>query len=425
MARPVTLTIVAAVLPGRAAGLERVLAEMGDGVANDRAVAFAALAGVHFARFMLVGEATDLRGAPLPASLVYMSDLDVPRARHLAELVDTSSAQLDRLLEHCDGYPDAESRTAELRLEYLRAHVVREQARYVNTTGRTATQVHAEDRLRDALETYLDATVDRGATVGALELRERLRAFVAHDPALAALRKRPARPDLAFRLRELVHRIAIPLLLLVLAPLLLVAAPFYLVALRLHERRDPAPHLRPPPERVRELAALEDHLVHNPFAAVGLVKAGAFRHATAVVVLAGIDYAARHVFNAGDLAGVKTIHFARWVFLDGGRRVLFASTYDGSLESYMDDFIDKIAWGLNIVFSNGYGYPRTRFLVLDGAHDEIAFKDYLRLHQVPVRVWYSAYGRLTNANIENTARIRAGLRGAAGEEGARAWLQAL
>ena len=71
----------------------------------------------------------------------------------------------------------------------------------------------------------------------------------------------------------------------------------------------------------------------------------------------------RHVFNRGNLAGVKTIHFARWVFLDGKRRVFFASNYDGSLESYMDDFIDKIAWGLNIVFSNGFGYPNDALAV--------------------------------------------------------------
>jgi hypothetical protein len=422
MTHPVSVTIVAAVRPGRAADVEGVLEAMGDGVANAEAVAFGALSGVHFARFLLVGEAVDLTGEQLPATLLYMSDLDVPQSLHLAELVDTSSSQLDRLLEHCDGYPESADRTRDARLAFLRAHVVREQARYVNTTARTVAQVQAEARLRDALESYLD-----GGPVAddPLVVQERVRAFVRHDPSLAALRKRPARPDLLFRLRELAHRVVVPLALLLVSPLVLVAAPFYLVALRLHEWRDPAPRLRPPPERVRELAALEDHLVHNPFAAVGLVKPGAFRHWTAVGVLAGIDYAARHVYNAGDLAGVKTIHFARWVFLDGGRRVLFASTYDGSLESYMDDFIDKIAWGLNVVFSNGYGYPKTRFLVLGGANDEIAFKDYLRLHQVPVRVWYSAYGRLTNANISNNARIRAGLRGAAAEESARAWLQAL
>ena len=117
-------------------------------------------------------------------------------------------------------------------------------------------------------------------------------------------------------------------------------------------------------------------------------------------MLFAINYATRHVFNRGNLAGVKTIHFARWVFLDDKRRVIFASNYDGSLESYMDDFIDKVAWGLNIVFSNGVGYPNARWLMLGGATDELAFKDYLRLHQVPTRVWYSAYEPADCANIE-------------------------
>ena len=68
---------------------------------------------------------------------------------------------------------------------------------------------------------------------------------------------------------------------------------------------------------------------------------------------------------------MKTIHFARWVFIDGKRRMFFASNYDGSLESYMDDFIDKVAWGLNLVFSNGVGYPRTSWLVRGGARNEL------------------------------------------------------
>ena len=205
----------------------------------------------------------------------------------------------------------------------------------------------------------------------------------------------------------------------------LLAAPVFLVLLRKHERSDPAPHLKPPPERVRELAALEDHLAVNPFAALGLVKPGLFRRLTLTGVLYAINYVTRHVFNHGNLAGVKTIHFARWVFLDGKRRVVFASNYDGSLENYMDDFIDKIAWGLNIVFSNGYGYPNARFLIADGCHDELAFKDYLRLHQVPTRVWHSAYGQLTCANIANNERLRAGLSGEPGPERTEQWVQAL
>ena len=89
-----------------------------------------------------------------------------------------------------------------------------------------------------------------------------------------------------------------------------------------------------------------------------------------MVVLWAIDFAARHVFNQGSLAGVKSIHFARWTVLDGWRRAIFTSNYDGSHSSYMDDFINIVAFGLNASFSNAIGYPKTRFLFFDGARRE-------------------------------------------------------
>ena len=204
-------------------------------------------------------------------------------------------------------------------------------------------------------------------------------------------------------------------------PLLLLALPVFVVVLRIHERRDAAPHVRAPEERVLELAALEDHIVQNPFMAVGHVKPGAFRILTLRAILFGLNFTTRHIFNRGVLSGVKTIHFARWVFIDDKRRMFFASNYDGSMESYMDDFIDKVAWGLNLVFSNGVGYPKTHWLVFGGAKHELAFKDYLRVHQVPTHVWYSAYGDLTALNIAQNERIRAGLRD--GDE--QKWVQSL
>jgi hypothetical protein len=179
--------------------------------------------------------------------------------------------------------------------------------------------------------------------------------------------------------------------------------------------------VKPTEERVHELAALEDHVVQNPFAAVGHVKPSTFRRLTLKVILFYLDYATRHFFNRADLSGVKTIHFARWVFIDDKRRMFFASNYDGSLESYMDDFIDKVSWGLNLVFSNGVGYPKARWLVFGGCRDELAFKDYLRVHQVPTRVWYTAYGGLTALNVRQNERVRAGLRGGDAHE----WVQSL
>jgi hypothetical protein len=105
---------------------------------------------------------------------------------------------------------------------------------------------------------------------------------------------------------------------------------------------------------------------------------------------------------------VGTIHFARWVFLDGRRRMLFASNYDGGLETYMDDFINKAGFGLNLVFSNGVGYPRTRFVLAGGARHEQPFKNFLRRHQVPTDVWYKAYPGITTADLARNARVREG-----------------
>lgn len=424
MSHQVAVTIVADVRPGETDSLKRLLATMGDGVANGSVVDLSALRGVHFARFVLLDETDDLRGEPLPASLVYMSDVDITADGHLSELVDTVGSGLDLLFGHCDGYPAAPS-ARDSRLSYLRSHLVKEQARYFNTTGRNVRRVRQEAELRDKIQDVLARSPDRLTDADPASIRAKVQEDIAHDGGLSWARRPASTPGLGFRVKELAHLVGGLLLVVLLSPLLLVVAPVFLVLLRLHERSDPAPHLRPERARVEELDALEDHLVQNPFTAVGFVKPGLFRLMTIKTILLALDFAARHVFNNGNLAGVKTIHSARWVALNGWRRVVFASNYDGSRESYMDDFVDKIAWGLNVAFGSGYGFPRTRWLFFDGVRDEQAFKDFLRRHLVPTRVWYSGYGRLTNANIENNARVRAGLSGKADASEAQRWVQAL
>jgi hypothetical protein len=418
------LTVVAPVRAGAVDDLKALLATMGDGVANGLVLDFGALSGVHFARLIVVDADTDHSGAPLPASLVLLSDFDVPVGTHLDELVDTAGEGIDRLFGHCEGYQAGEP-TRDQRLDFLRSHVVKEAARYVHTTGRTAKQIRQEAELRDAIGDALDRA-DRGPTGGdPAEVRRSLQELVEREPGLAWAREPAERPGLPARVREKAHAVAIPLLLLPLLPLALLGAPIFALVLRRHERRDEAPHLKPGEELVHELAALEDHLVQNPFTALGHVKPGRFRRLTLSTTLFLLNHVTRHVFNRGNLSGVKTIHFARWVFIDDKRRMFFASNYDGSLESYMDDFIDKVAWGLNLVFSNGAGYPKTSWLVHGGARDELAFKDYLRLHQVPTRVWYSAYGRLTALNIGQNERIRARLYDDLSGEDERSWVQSL
>jgi hypothetical protein len=99
------------------------------------------------------------------------------------------------------------------------------------------------------------------------------------------------------------------------------------------------------------------------------------------------------------------------------------SNYDGSLESYMDDFINKVGFGLNVAFSAGVGYPRTNWFVLDGCGDERKFKEYLRRHQLPTQVWYKAQPGLTAVDLERNGRIRDGLEAASlSDASAREWV---
>jgi hypothetical protein len=420
MPHQVALTIVAPVVEGHTQELLRTLTEIG----ADPKLPFAELPGLHFARLFVLEETRDLAGTPIPAQLVFLSDVDSPSGRYLPAFVEAFGDQLDDIFGHCVAWPAA-AHGLRARVDFLRAHQVRAAAAYVNTVGRSVEQVQLEMALREAIEDLLDRSPNL-RTEAPAAVRAAIRDFVFKEPSLAWARRPAAPPEGWWRARELLHAIAAPLVLLLLLPLVLVGLIVWVVLLRIHERRD-VPEQNPPPDpgRLELLTAMEDHVVQNPFTAVGFVKPGAFRRWTLQTVLMAVSYGIRHVFNHGKLSGIRTIHFARWVFIDGKRRLFFASNYDGSMESYMDDFIDKVAWGLNAVFSNGQGYPRTTWLVRDGAKDEQTFKNYLRAHQVVTPVWYSAVPGLTAVNEENNAAIRAGLYGDMTDEEAAAWLRRL
>jgi hypothetical protein len=78
------------------------------------------------------------------------------------------------------------------------------------------------------------------------------------------------------------------------------------------------------------------------------------------------------------------------------------SDYDGSWENYIDEFAEMILSGLDAIWGTSFGYPP------DGARDLPAFKRFLRAHQVPAEVFFSAYPDQTILNVSsNLALARA------------------
>jgi hypothetical protein len=406
--------VTALIEPSREAELRQLLAGMNlqPGVVDPRnsLLPFEHIDTLHFARFVILEDDTrdDLLlynqpPASAAKSLALLCDFDGSSDAFLDRLVAVAGQGLVRIFSCCQSPPSSTNLAS-----WLRDHEQKSSASYVNWIGRTALQVREEDRLYRILEDQLTTPEMREGTPR--QIWSGLRAFISQEQAAGRISLTPPQPTpLGWKIRNLLHCIAVPLVLLLLSPLILIYLPFFLIQLRIHEDSDPVIAPRPPVEHVHELDVIEDRLPVNQFSAYGNIKPGPFRRWTITAVFFAIDYTARHIFNRGFLARVTTIHFARWVFLDDHKRAFFASNYDGSLEAYMGDFINKVAWGLNIVFSNGLGYPKTKWLIVDGAKNELTFKDYLRRHQLPTQVWYNASPGLTAPEMKRNALIRAGL----------------
>jgi hypothetical protein len=428
-----TFMVVAPVAAGREADLRALLASMNvlPGMADpdNDLVPFGRFERLHVARFLVLEAPTgddilvyDIPPSPWPAALVFLGDCDGPAATFLRELAERAGPGLRRIFAFCRDFAADEDL-----LEWMRRHERRPSASYVNWIGRTVLQVHEEQALRAALIDHLQnggAAPDGEAPSAA---HQRLANFVDSEIEAGRLRLTPPAPTpWGWKIRNALDAVGVPVVLLALAPFLIVAAPVLAFQLRRREKSDPrfAPH--PGHEHLHLKETLEDHDVSNQFTVFGDLKPGRFRRWTTMFLLWLLDYSARHVYRRGYLTRVRTIHFARWVFLDGRKRLFFASNYDGSLESYMDDFINKVSWGINLVFSNGIGYPSTDWLIKRGARDEQAYKRVLHRHQLPTDVWYKAYPGLTVVDLERNTRIRQGIaRRSLSDTEAREWLRLL
>ncbi len=418
----------------REAELRQLLASMNHGPGrvdpNNPLVPFGRYDALHFSRFLILDDATlgdaVLHGLPPldpPLQLVFLLELDGDADAFVKRLARESEPGLRAIFACCEDF-DAGADLA----RWMQAHSRRASATYINTVGRTMVRVREDAALYDALERYLDANAAALAGRPAADVHAALRTFVNGEEGAGRLTLSPERPTPpAWALRKIVNLIGVPLLLLIFAAPLAFAAIMLLLRIRMLEATDPEYCPRPDPQHVALLTSLEDHDVTNQFSAMGMIKPGFVRRTTCVAILFLLNFVQRHIFTRGRLARVRTIHFARWTFVDDeNHRLLFTSNYDGSLDSYMDDFINKVAFGLNLVFSNGIGYPSSRWLVAGGAKDEQPYKNYIRRHELPTQVWYNGHPGLTANDLQRNALVRAGIDTASmSEPQAREWLALL
>ena len=98
--------------------------------------------------------------------------------------------------------------------------------------------------------------------------------------------------------------------------------------------------------------------------------------------------------NQGDRVG--TLHDMRFVFFDNDTRMIFATSFDGDWDAYIDDFVTKIPNAMDLLFCNIEGWP--------GIHSPSA-KDFIASHQIAAEAWYVANPNLTVAETRRLEHI--------------------
>ncbi|MBW3579831.1 MAG: hypothetical protein KY447_06870 [Actinobacteria bacterium] len=94
------------------------------------------------------------------------------------------------------------------------------------------------------------------------------------------------------------------------------------------------------------------------------------------------------------LTKIGTVHFARFTFLDGDTKLAVITSYDGSFDTYINEFVNEIGEVFDKILAHVSHPPPLPV----SAHRQ-EFLRYVAEHDVPSIDFYSAYPELTVLDI--------------------------
>ena len=97
---------------------------------------------------------------------------------------------------------------------------------------------------------------------------------------------------------------------------------------------------------------------------------------------------------------IGTLHDLRFVIFDNDTRLLFASTFDGDWDAYINDFAERIPDFIDLAFGEVEDYPGIK-------NPDI--KDYIVKNQVTSTYFYSAYPDASVRDIRKAMKVKSGL----------------
>ncbi|MCY1022630.1 hypothetical protein [Pyxidicoccus sp. MSG2] len=422
-----TATVITRIQPGALTALESSLAE----AARLRTALFSGVPGLHFARWAIIdltapgpeqdtkdlrllfaadftapgddGDLLELDRRLVHALVSWLSDLRAHGAR--------AATVFDDLYRACRDYPEEGLEAPDTVEAYLLHHRMAATTRHVDFAYR----FEAPEELRESVDV----------------LREVNRHLDARARLLAETPWRGGRGELPHLHREL-RDVALSVSSTVFdagwgqrlttarrdAALATLAYPFQryarslprVMSLRLRlwlsgANRPPRDYSPCAPEltATRSPPPPSDAMVQNPMVHVTRVTGGPLAVKLAEAALPSVDRRlSRYVVGMNH---IQTIHCARWLLHsdgdEGPHHLIFLSNYDDSWEAYIDAFVDHadVRAFLELIWSRTDGFPdKTRGLFprrkwWGGWELRLPvepFKAWLRGHEFPTRVWYSA-----------------------------------
>ena len=376
-----------------------------------------------------------------PTRVLINSVHDNPLHEHLESLVANAGTLLETALEN-PKVPHNESGLIDL----LVRHRIREKTVFIANVNRTVQTIRQERRLREVVRDFVDSHVTQKlwtARTPAETFRRQIRHYCINAYTDKDIPRKPT-PGLEakarlFRLLDLIFTFAvfpiIGILSWAIAPAIRLientalriltwlayavwwlwgAIPSGLSLLGVRfieviESDNPAQASNE--DAVQRLEAHEDRYPTNKITIWFAVKPNWIRPLLLRSVLFGSERGSRHFWTHGDLGGIDTIHYARFLQLDRGKTMVFMTDYEGGLSRYLGDFLDVGSRAVIPISSNCAGCPKTRWLYQK--QDPVRFGGrwigMIRQHQLDAAVWYNAYAILTPREIRANAKLRDGL----------------
>jgi hypothetical protein len=344
---------------------------------------FGKSSSTHFARFVILHDESQDICQPY---LLFSSAHDGSLNAYVDELVSLASAAtpqadiLNTIFEYCKGYTPFTCHDIKLFGHFIRRQAVKSDAFFMAYWNKTVPEIKASQSLCRELHQSLENPAFCAELNRECDRFGRLDSIQSQKPTSLKA------GFLTQKLEDLLEK--------------------YWVKIR-PVQNNPGHHLQPNASQLGrrlESKVIEDQIAQNQFLTLHAINPGFL--GTNVLLLKVILYLAdkRAKKAKGNLSGIPTIHSLRWVVIPSGilskkPYLLFESNYNGSWDSYVDDFVQYACRRMNLIWGKCQDYQS------QGAKDVEWFKQHIRNYLFPAQSYYSAYSDLTVRNILTCLRI--------------------